>query len=223
MRRLSLVLVLFGAAACEGPMIPPETRAEIYDFRLLTDPPSVLRWPSGTQVRVHVDPSDAERTTLLENALARGVAAWNRHALYGEYELVRASSLREADVLLRWSDEPAPVELSGCQPDVATAVTTFCLAAEDPTRLEPFPLLPPDADAVSSVRFVISILGGLAGQDSTVEDLVMHELGHALGIAQHSPNPEDLMRAGTPPRRTPSRRDIATVQVLYHTQPDIVP
>lgn len=223
MKRLWLMLAVVGVAACEGPTIPPATSAEVYDFRLMTDPLSVLRWPSGSRVRVHVEAGTGDRIILLENALARGAAAWNRHALYGEYELVRAQSLREADVLLRWSDEPAPVELSGCQPDVSIAVTSFCLSDEDPERLYRYPLLPPHADAASSVRFVITILGGLAGQDSAVEDLVMHELGHALGIAQHSPDPDDLMTVGSPPRRLPSPRDIATVQVLYHTRPDITP
>lgn len=223
MKRLSVMLVLLGIVACDGPTIPPVTRAEIYDFRLLTDPPSVLRWPSGTRVRVHVEAATAERTALMENALARGAAAWNSHALYSEYELVRAPSLRQADVLLRWSDEPAPVELSECQPVLATAVTTFCLSDADTQRLYRFPLLPPHADAASDVRFVITILGGLAGLSETVEDLIMHELGHALGIAQHSPDPQDLMAAGTPPRRLPSPSDIATVQLLYHAQPDITP
>jgi predicted Zn-dependent protease len=223
MKRLWLVLAVVAMTACEGPTIPPATSAEVYDFRLMTDPLSVLRWPSGSRVRVHVEATTSERALLLENALARGTAAWNTHALYGEYELVRATSLREADVLLRWSDEPAPVELSDCQPEVSIAVTSFCLSDEDPQRLYTYPLLPPHADASSSVRFVITILGGLAGQETFVQDLVMHELGHALGIAQHSPDPDDLMTVGSPPRRSPSPRDIATVQVLYHTRPDIVP
>jgi predicted Zn-dependent protease len=223
MRRFAIVLALAAVGGCDSPTIPPVARSEIYDFRLRTDPPSVLRWPSGTRIRVHAQSGPGERLATLQTALERAMAVWNRHALYGEYELARAASLREADVLLRWSDEPAPVELSGCQPVVSSAVTTFCLSEEDPARLHTYPLLPPDADAASSVRFVITILGGIAAQREQVEDLVMHELGHALGIAQHSPNTEDLMAPGDPPRRLPSPRDIATVQILYHSRPDITP
>src|SRR5690606_12686629 len=121
MKRPWLVLVFAGLSACEGPTVPPATSSEVYDFRLLSDSLKVLRWPSGSRVRVHAESGEGERATLLENALARGAAAWNRHALYGEYELVRAASLREADVLLRWSDELAPVDLSECQPVVSIA------------------------------------------------------------------------------------------------------
>lgn len=220
---LPAMLAMLALTACDGPMIPADTIGEMYDFRLPTEPPSVLRWPSGTRVRVHVASAAGARMDLLAGAFAKGAAEWNRHALYGEYELVRAASVREADVLVRWSDEPAPVDLSGCQPVVSIAVTTFCLTEDEPVRLRPYPLQGDGDGGASSVRFVITILGGLSSDTEEVEDLVMHELGHALGIARHSPHPDDLMTAGSPPRSRPSLRDIATVQILYHSEPDITP
>lgn len=225
MRRLLLLLpMLLLPAACEGPTVPPKLIDDIYPFHLATDPPSVLRWPSGTRIRVHVEGAAGTREEGLTSAFEEGAAEWNRHALYGEYEVVRASSVLDADVLLRWSDELAPVDLTDCTPLVSVAVTTFCLDDEDATRLESFPLLPPNDDVASDVRIVISVLGTQVSQPySVVRGLVTHEIGHALGIAQHSSHPNDLMAAGEVTRVTLSARDAATIQILYHTVPDITP
>lgn len=223
MKRLLLPLLALALASCEGAIIPPDSSGDIYDFRLMTTPPEVLRWPSGTRVRVYAADAGGARAGLLSRSVSLGAGIWNRHALFGEYELVRVAAASEADVVVRWSDEPSPVDMSECQAVVAIAVTTFCRHDDDPTRLEVFPLLPPEAGAESSVRFVITILGTQAGNEQTVERLVIHELGHALGIGRHSLDPRDLMAAGVPTRATLSQRDIATVQILYHTRPHITP
>lgn len=221
---LPVLGILIFSVACEGPTVPPKLIDEIYDFRLATDPPSVLRWPSGTRVRVHVESAAGPREQVLTSTFQAAAAEWNRHALYGEYQIVHASSLLEADVLLRWSDEVSPVDLTDCTPLVSVAVTTFCLDDDDPTHLARFPLLPPNDDAASNVSIVVSILGTLSVQpDSVIRGLVTHEMGHALGMARHSSNANDLMAAGEVSRLTLSRRDVATVQTLYHTQPEITP
>jgi predicted Zn-dependent protease len=223
LNRVALIPVAaLSLAGCEGPTVPPNTTADIYDYRLMTTPPAVIRWPSGTRVRVYVAGAAGTREDMMSASLARGAAEWNRHAFYGEYELVRATSIRDADVVLRWSDEPSPVDMSECQPELANAVTTFCLSDDDPTRLHVF-LIAADNESPGSVRFVITVLGTQSGNPDAVARLVLHELGHVLGIGRHSPDSSDLMSAGVPTRSTLSVADIATVQVLYHTQPHITP
>lgn len=221
MRRILLPLAAAWLAACDGAIIPPETSADLYDFRLQTTPPEVLRWPSGTRVRVYAAEVGGVRAGLLSTSLAEGAAIWNRHALYGEYELVPVSSVADADAVLQWSDEPSAVDMSECPPVVSIAVTTFCRHEQNDDRLMVFPLQnSPDA---STVRFVITILGTQAGSESTIRRLVTHELGHVLGIGRHSLNPQDLMAEGIPTRETLSQRDINTIQILYHTRPHITP
>lgn len=222
MSKLGAVL-LIALAACDSPTIPPASISDIYDFRLVTTPPQVLRWPSGTRVRVYVAGAPGTREDMLVSAFANAAAVWNRHALYGEYELVHATDVREADVVLRWSDETAPVDVSECQPSVSIAVTTFCLDDGDATRLHTFPLAPPHEGAASDVRFVVTILGSQVFIEETVRKLVTHEMGHVLGIARHSTNPTDFMAAGIPVDSVPRQRDIATVQILYHTRPHVTP
>lgn len=50
----------------------------------------------------------------------------------------------------------------------------------------------------------------------------IHEVGHALGLFQHSLDPLDIMYA-PPDVAQPSERDRRTVQVLYHTSPTLFP
>lgn len=220
MRKTALALTLV-LAACEGPTIPPSSANDIYPFHLETTPPSVLRWPSGSTIRVFITGGAGERATVLEESFAEGAAQWNGTPWYGDYELVRVTSIAEADVLLRWSDEVPPVDFSGCEPQISRAVTTFCLRDDDATRLHVFPVS--GSAAPGSVRMIVSILTSEASRPDAVRRLVAHELGHVVGIAQHSPDNDDLMFGRELTRATLSRRDQATVRVLYRTEPGVTP
>src|SRR5688572_23266031 len=217
MKRVALAL-LAAAVACDSPAVPPTLLGDFYEFRLPTTPLQVLRWESGARVRVYATPSTGARAGVLEGALGRAMPVWNARALYGEYEMVSVADLNDADVVLRWSDELAPVDMSECPPDVSRAVTTFCLD-ESGDHLEPFP----HAGGTNSVRMVVSVLGSEATRADRVDRLIAHELGHVLGIARHSLNVEDLMYGGELTRMTLSARDAATIRMLYHTRADVTP
>jgi predicted Zn-dependent protease len=194
----------------------------VYEFRLLTTPARVLRWPSGSVIRVHIaaGPS-AERTALLESAFINAAARWNALASYGEFQLERAADARQAQVVLSWSDVAPPVDTRGCPPVIRQGVTTFCVDFNT-LRLVPYPLVN-DPGAPSRITMLVTILATEASSPALVERLVMHELGHVLGLAQHSPNTSDLMWNGEPTASAPSVRDASTVQVLYHVRPEILP
>lgn len=214
-----LLLVLTG---CEGAALPARRNESVYEYRLQTEPPSVLRWASGSTIRVYVSSGDPAQRALLAGALAAGMAEWNRHALYGEYRLVESGSVLEADVVLRWLDQPGELDFSECSPSGARAVTTFCLTDPDPAvaELKTFPL---QDGTETDVRMVVSVLTSQLTIPGRVESLVAHELGHVLGLARHSNDERDLMGETQVTRTTASPRDVATVQTLYHTRPDLVP
>lgn len=219
MRRAIVLLLL--AVACDSPTIPGRDVASVFPFELPTDPPAVLRWPVGHTVRVHVAPGRDDATTqALREAFRRGADAWNAVAVFAEYHLVEAERLETADVVLTWSDVIPPVETGQCRPAITQAVTTFCVDnfGTDSVRLRVFP--PRDGGAPGNVRMLVTIL---ATEVANVDRLVAHELGHVLGISQHSEDPRDLMWRTDPQPFGPTRRDAATVQVLYHTRADIVP
>lgn len=207
-------------AACDTPTVPQRFLRDVYDFRLLTPDPVTFRWPTGSTIRFYVVPDDnASLTQYLRAAVTHGVEVWNQAALYGEVELVETTTLQEADVVVEYSHVASPVELGSCPPSGGLAVTTFCLT-EDGENLKAFPFV---NGTQSRVKFVLTVRVTQQTSEEDVRELVTHEIGHVLGIAQHSPKQTDLMYGGTLLRDDPSPADRATLQVLYHTVPDITP
>jgi hypothetical protein len=218
MRWLAMIALV---AACDSPTVPQRLLTEVYDYRLLTPQPLVLRWPLATTVRVYVTPGeDAAHTAALEAAFENGANVWNAAALYREVRFERTADLQQADAVLIFSNLLQPVDVSNCTPGGGLAYTTFCLDSQDNTRLAVFPLR--DGDG-GRVKFLVTVRDQAVLDVESVRRLVAHELGHVLGIAQHSQRPTDLLYAGALTRAEPSPADRATLQVLYHTRPDIIP
>ena len=218
MRRLAIAAVAFALAACDAPTIPE--REAFYDFAL-ADPPLVFHWPAGSDVRLHVaGGTDTGRAAALRAAAAHAARAWNDVALFGEFELALTANAPDADVILRWSNVESPVvspDPVRCAPVGGRAVTTFCPDAAG-KRLLVFP----QREGGGRTRFVITISATVL-DDGELHELVTHEVGHALGLWNHpSPvtYPESVMLP-LPTTDVPTAIDRATVQVLYHTRPDV--
>lgn len=207
-------------AACDSPTVPERLLREVYDYRLLTPQPKVFRWPTGSTVRLYVMPdNDAARTAALEAAVAAAIPGWNAAALYGEVRLETTTDVANADVVVLYSATAAPVDVSSCSPGGGFAYTTFCLDQSNPARLAIFPL----RTGGGNVKMLLTIRTTNILDAAQVRRLVAHELGHVLGISQHSSRPTDLMFPDPTATSLPSSRDRATLQVLYHTRPDITP
>lgn len=216
---LALPFVTLLAAACDAPTIPPEAGA--YDFTFRTTPPSVVRWPVGTTIRVHVaGGEDPVRAALLRDAFLEAAAQWEDAVLFSEYRFAEAATARDADVVLYWGGESPPADTAGCPPESIgeRALTWSCPHPTVPGRLRPFTV---DGQP-SQVRMMVYVLRSEASDPASVRRVVLHELGHVLGIGQHSPSMQDAMEAHAPVDRL-SPADRATVQVLYHVEPDILP
>lgn len=214
------VLVACLLAACDSPTVPERLLRDIYDFRLITPEPVVLRWPVGSRVRVFIaNDADATRKQWLQTGLAHAVSTWNAAAIYGEVQIEEVGSVQEADAVVVYNTTTNPVDASGCVPSGGLAFTTFCLGPNG-EHLAPFPLRD---GGNGRVKFLVTIRSTSGTDEATVRRLLTHEIGHVLGIAQHSPKPTDLMFAGTLNRDDPSPADRATLQVLYHTAADITP
>ena len=216
------LFLLAGAllAACDSPTIPERLLRDVYDFRLITPAPKTMRWPIGSTVRVFViGTSDATRTDWLKRAVDHGADVWNRVSLFEEVKLEQVTNIAQADVIVEYSLTTSPVDLTGCPPSGGLAFTTFCLTSTQ-DHVAVFPMRD---GSPSTVRFVISVRDAAATDEATVRRLVTHELGHVLGLAQHSPKQTDLMYSGTLNRDDPSPADRATLQVLYHSAADITP
>ena len=221
MKARAWIALMALVAACDSPSVPERLITEVYDYRLRAAGLQVLRWPIGTTVRVYVaGDADPARTAALESALENGSNVWNAAALYGEVRLERTSNLQDADAVLLFSATLPPVETSHCPPGGGLAYTTLCLDPQDPSHLAIFPIR---NGGGGKVKFLVTIRTVNPLDAEIVRRLTAHELGHVLGIAQHSSRPTDLMFPDNLTRAEPSPADRATLQVLYHTRPDITP
>lgn len=204
-RRAAIAPLLAAATACSD--ITPPRRAGVYPF----DDPStgdVFHWPVyRLPVRHYADPRGAMRTLVVE-----ALRVWEAQFLYGEFRGVVVADSGAADVIVAWADSVPPQ----VAPDTTGAVgacggvTSFVVDSTDTIE--------------SPIRVQIGVNAGYtpAQVAACLPRVTRHEVGHALGVLRHSPAPFDLMY-GTPAVDTPSPRDQATVEVLYHTPATIFP
>lgn len=196
------------AIAC-GDIAAP-IREDFYEWRLLlpaqpgpgTDTLSFHWERSSLPVRVWV-----ENTAGLPDHMAGAIATWQSAFLYGELSAEIVGDSASADVIVRGGAAPqlgrtrllslAPQCSGATDLDISSDNTELLL----PIRVFIQPHPNPDTPGLTECLALTSI----------------HELGHALGIFQHSPNPTDIMFAD-PTVALPSQLDMGTIEVAYHVR-----
>ena len=155
----------------------------------------------------------AENSLNLPSHVQQGIEQWEAVFLYGEFSGTLVSDSSEADVIVRVGIAPkggfSITRLArGLAPECQGA-TDVELAASGNQILRPIRIY-------VDPRFA----PGSPGIDECMALTTTHEIGHALGIFTHSPDPEDLMYAD-PVVSTISRRDRSTAELAYHTPPTL--
>lgn len=203
MTRATLAAALVGLAACSEPTIPERLAAYRFDWFGL-----VFRWPVElVPVRYFADPRAA-----MPRLVGGAIAHWERQFLYGEFAGVLVPDSTAADVVVLWRDTVPPdvPPDPGTPVDACNGVTTFAI------------------DSVNTIAGPLTVTlwpspGFTDGQVAAcLERVSVHELGHSLGLLQHSLVSTDVM-AAPPLVSEPSERDRVTAEVLYHTRPSIHP
>ncbi|HET7025407.1 MAG TPA: hypothetical protein VFI39_09410 [Gemmatimonadales bacterium] len=173
-----------------------------------------FHWPeSRLPVRIWADTGGG---LGLPGHVRDGIALWEQVLQYGEYDATLVGDSTHADVLV-YAGVPSDtagifaVRMGSMAPQCSGA-TDIRVSSPDHKKL----LLP--------IRVYIENKYPL-GEDSTTWCLgltVAHELGHSLGLFQHSDSTDDLM-SSNPLVPAPTARDVSTVLFLYHFRPDLVP
>jgi predicted Zn-dependent protease len=208
MRRVALSLAAGAALGC-GEINAP-IRPAPYEWRFFVADGGggvqtlAFAWPASRQpVRIFVEDS-----LDYPARMDRAIRQWSSQFLYGEFRAVLVSDSNTADVIVR--AEPAPA--SG--PIVPLRLHRRARECEGATDLAL------DVDTKQIVLpmriYTRPVVEGSAALETCLDLTLAHELGHALGIFEHSLDADDLM-ANDPSATEPSLRDRVTAERAYHT------
>ncbi len=219
----TLRMALVGAAlatACDSAIIPALPGP--YDFRLAvygTDGrarPRTFHWDRGAVVPVYVVHEQSGAGDLRQ-AFRRAARAWRSAAVFGEVRLRETIDLGEARAVLRWHDAAGVLStpMTCVGPVTGAASTLGCL--NDPRdALRTWPRRDGEPSQV-----IYRVVIRRTDDQELLDRLVIHEMGHVLGILSHSPDPSDIMWAGPDLPPAPTARDRSTLRSLYLTPVDL--
>lgn len=224
MNRATLVAGLGALAAAAGiacsDIVAP-TRSERYDWRLLVPFDSLgprvdtltFHWPrTSLPVKIWV-----EDQYQLPARVREGIAEWKQAFLYGEWDATIVSDSTTADVIVLSTLPPPPIRAGLSAPRANASLVPSCQGATDvdtgATRRQ---LLLP-------IRtYVHPSLPGAADIDACLRVVAAHEIGHTMGLFQHSTDTLDLMFS-VPSSTFLTVRDVGTAVNAYHFPSDMVP
>lgn len=208
------------AAACDSATIPALPGP--YDFRLAVYGADgrarqhTFHWDRGTVVPVYLG-DELPGAGDLRQAFQRAVRAWRSAAVFGEVRLREATDLGEARAVLRWHDAAGVLStpMTCLGPVTGAASTLGCLnGPRDALRTWP------RRDGEPS-QVIYRVIIRRTDDQELLDRLVIHEMGHVLGILSHSPDPSDIMWAGPDLPPVPTARDRSTLRSLYMTPVDL--
>ena len=205
MRRTLALALLAGALACAGAAPGPVRKADDYlrfvAVRMPVGSESILlRWPEKQMpLEVHLPrPPDGlfEDPDGIFDSVRDGVLDWTDVAAPGVPSFVFVENKGDADIPIVWAAEP----------DGGWYIA-FC-AYEGNLLTKRF--------AVSHILVTARWGDGRVADLHEVYDTVLHEMGHALGLAGHSPDAGDVMAPRVGGSRTGlTDRDRNTLKALY--------
>ncbi len=191
-------------AGCE---VTAPNRSDFYAFQLQPEN-VVFSWPADRLPVTYF----AQSIGALPDYVRSGLDLWESQFLYGEFEGALTTDSAHADV---------QVTLEGGAPPAAALTSDPPVIACDGSTSA---FLGSGQQLAGPILIHIRWFSGFTPADvaNCLSRITAHEIGHSLGLFQHSTRATDLM-FGVPAVREPSSRDRTTVEILYHTQPGLRP
>lgn len=161
-----------------------------------------IRWnKENIPVKIFISDGSTKRgyKPSYETELQNALKAWE-DASAGLIKFTPVDNQNQASIIFLWSDNPKDVSNPAEGGEALLRPLGNSLAAAKITVL------------------TVDIDQGMHLNDQLIRLICTHELGHALGIAGHSPSPNDIMYSSLPldyERLKISQRDASTLRKLY--------
>jgi predicted Zn-dependent protease len=214
--RLSLLIAVAALAACTD--IGTPSRPVPYESRLFI-PFDSLGQPAVDSLRFHWPKASLPVRYWVEDsveapALVRAaITDWKEAFLYREWDAALVTDSGSADVIVRImtpppKPSPSTIRLASLRPECEGATDVDTVATRE--------------EFLVPVRVFLNPKFQSDSLDLCMRITATHEVGHTMGLLQHSGDINDLMF--TDPQATRlSARDVATVEALYHREADMHP
>ena len=211
---VTLAVAIIALGACRTPSV--DAAAPPYDPTSLTGG-VIYHWPVGASIAIHVvaGPTAGDDRLLADVRVA--IQRWIEVLGYREHSLRLVDDPALADIIVRDARVPVPVDIacaaSGWSDAAATAV--FCPLGDTARTLA----LLEGGPGQTKLLITVDVLES-DSFEAGLAPVVLHEIGHALGIGGHSSVITDA-RYAFPAVRSPSRRDALTLRYVLHRRPDL--
>lgn len=175
-------------------------RADIYEWRAVRGPDTLnFHWDRGS-LPVRFWAQDIHEFPMHTDS---AIVAWEDAFLYREFDGTMVSDSAEADVIITFGFPPGAGGVITGTVTECEALTQLDLDFEQKTLTLPIHI------------YVVNRFDPTLPETRNCFGLVMiHEVGHAIGIFRHSEDPDDIMYFN-PTTRYPTLRDRQTAEVLY--------
>jgi predicted Zn-dependent protease len=174
-------------------------------------------WPhSALPIKIWV-----HDTLDLPHDVQLAIAAWKNVLVYGEVGATIVGDSLDADIIMRGGAPPPTAAPAGTRLFSFSSVPAACEG-----RTDVYISAPDHTKLWTPIRVYLTpkFLPDLPLTKDCLARVTIHELGHALGLFRHSPDPEDIMYSFPDTSvHAPSEGDAATILQLYHQQSDLRP